>query len=125
MIEVIKVANYSHPLSESVLEQIAQDIGAKMSHIYPDGVEVEEIRIDSQIDLNQPITPQLGRLVELYPYGAAFMVPPALSFSAAYVGARTAHAHSAHHEPDPRGIIVLRGEGMPRKFVLAEIVYRW
>ena len=125
MIKVIKIANYSHPLSSDVLEQIAQNISEKMSLFYPDGVEVEEVRIDSQIDMNQPITPQLERLVESYPYGAEFMVPPALSFSAAYVGARTAFAHSAHHEPYPLGLIVLRGEGIPRRYVLAEIIYRW
>ena len=123
MIEVIKIANYSHPLSKEVKAEIAKNIGEKMAHLYPDGVEVEEIRIDSQIDLNQPIKPQLDRLVELWPYDAQFMVPPALSFSSAYIGARTAYAQSDAVPPSPMGIIVLRGEGVPRRFVLAEIVY--
>ena len=123
--KTIKVANYSHPLSESVLEQIAQNISEKMANFYPDGVEIEEIRVDSQIDMTEPILPQLERLVELYPYGAEFMVPPALCFSAAYIGHCTAFASSAHHEPYPLGLIVLRGEGVPRRFMLAEIVYRW
>ena len=125
MDKVVKVANYSHPLSEEAKAEIAKNIGEKMSHLYPDGVEVEEVRIDSQIDLAEPIRPQLDRLVELYPYGAQFMVPPALSFSASYLGAKTAYAQSDAQPPTPMGIIVLRGEGVPRRFVLAEIIYPW
>lgn len=140
------VLNFSHRLSETAKGQIAEKIG--------DFVEVVQ---PCQLDLTQPLRPQLeaiveegmlkvgevvgnvaytdynGSAVEPEPVGTAhypvplpaypdYIIPPALSYAAAYVGAVFASAQSDAVAPSPAPMIILRREGIPPEYVLAEIL---
>ena len=65
----------------------------------------------------------MDEIVDSIPAIVHYMIPPALSYVAAYVGAKTAFAQSDAFPPTPIPIIVLRREGTPPQFVFAEIVY--
>lgn len=99
------VLNYSHPLSDAAREQLEEQIGP-----------FREITVPCQIDFDLAIRPQLDRLVNDGLSQVAepdYIIPPALSYAAAYIGARFASAHL---------IVLKRSASLPPVYVLAEIV---
>lgn len=110
-----KIINFSHPLSSDALAQIKERVGR----------DVEVVQVPVQIDFDADLREQFDNLVEAVmkqmPFDA--IVPPALSYAAAYVTARLSYAQSDAMMPVPPDIIVLkRGESVPPRFVLADIV---
>ncbi len=107
------IVNFSHPLAARALAQVEAAAGEA----------VEEILFPCQIDMERPVKPQLDALVEqVAGVRIDYYVPPALSFAAAYVTAKLSYAISDAMRPEPPAMIVLRREGTPPQFVLAEIV---
>lgn len=110
-----KIVNFSHPLSSDALAQTKERVGK----------DVEIVQIPVQIDFNADLRDQFDNLVEAamkqMPFDA--IVPPALSYAAAYVTARLSYAQSDAMMPVPPDIIVLkRDNAVPPRFVLADIV---
>lgn len=109
------LVNYSHPLIPETLEQIKREVGD----------DVREVIIPAQIDFSKPIKPQLDALVaEGQKHKIDLLIPPALSYAAAYVTARLSCAQSDAMLPIPPNIVVLKRDtsSITPKFVLAEIV---
>jgi len=108
---MVKILNMSHPLSSEAKEQIASLSGTTLSNVV-------EIILPVQLDMDGDISKQLADLYQEVkaeiPFG--FYVPPALSFASAYVAKSLANGAFAP------GMIVLKGVGVPRRFVVAEIV---
>lgn len=92
------IINYSHSLSVAVLKEIEDIVGGP----------VQEIVIPCQIDMTKPVRLQLEKLVQAAPTTVDLLVPPALSYAAAYVTARLSYAYSIDEAPVPPPIIVLR-----------------
>lgn len=119
------VLNYSHPLSDKAKLQLVAAYG-----------EINEVLVTCQIDFDGDIERQLSALVELghkalYDAGVGtgetfesywetwpdLIVPPALSFAAAYVSRE--FMHSEHRA----GMIVLKASpGAVRQFELATVI---
>lgn len=94
----LKVANFSHPLSQDVIEEL------KIAY---DTDEVSVENIPCQIDLDGDITVQLDALVEQGRF-ADLIVPPALGWAAGYVIARLSYAVTDGMLPEPPQQLVLR-----------------
>lgn len=112
------ILNYSHPLGDTVQRQISEAVG-----------EFREVIVPCQIDFALPLQPQLEALeaagdTAVREAGGWLwaIVPPALSYAAAWIGGRRAYAISDATPPQPCRMIVLRREGAPPQFVLAEIL---
>ena len=110
-----KIINFSHPLSADALAQIEERVGQN----------VEEVRVPVQVDFDAPLRPQFDTLVETAMHALPFdaVIPPALSYAAAYVVARLSYAQSDAMMPVPPAIVALkRDSSIPPRFVLADIV---
>ena len=87
--------------------------------------DVQEVRIPVQINFDAPLRTQFDALVDAAAHEMPFdaIVPPALSYAAAYVTARLSYAQSDAMLPVPPAIIALKRDGsVPPRFVLADIV---
>lgn len=112
------VLNYSHPLGETAKAQLRERIG-----------EFVEVVVPCQIDFESPIKPQLESLVgagdkavrEAGAVSPSYLIPPALSYAAAYVAVAYSVGFSDAIRP-VIWLIVLKREGVPPQFVLADIV---
>lgn len=111
--QVAEVVNYAHPLSELATSQLRQRIG-----------RFEELLVPCQLNLAQPLLPQLRALVEAAPSGFDYYVPPALACAAAYFAASIARAQAdpAAAWWQPQMIILKASTGVVRQYELAEII---
>jgi hypothetical protein len=109
--------NFSHPLTEDQRAQIEALAGERISQIR---------RIPSQVDLTQPLAPQIAAMAEAanlsreeWQSEAILLVPPALNFSAA---ALLAHLHGLMGYFPP--VVVMRRvpNSLPPRFEIAEIL---
>lgn len=101
------ILNYSHPLSPETLAQVAAALG--------DGVQ--QNMVVCQLDMDAPIRPQLDALVSAGRRGHFdLLVPPALSFAAAYVTA------ALSYETMPSLVVLRRSISPLGGYELAEIL---
>ena len=107
----MKIVNMSHRLSDEAIGQIATMTGCPP-------LDIQEFMISVQVDFDAGIAAQLEAIFqEFWKEGDVDLyIPPALSFVATYVGAALANALCFP------GMIVMKGVGVPRRFVVAEIV---
>ena len=114
----MKILNMSHPLSGEAIEQIASLTGCPKE-------DIQEIMIPVQLDMDADIKVQLDAIchqVWLKGHHAwleherVLYIPPALSFAAAAVAASL--GNGAFYPP----MVVMKGVGTPRRFVVAAIV---
>ena len=105
------VLNYSHPLTEKARAMLREMIEG----------EVEERLVPCQLNMEQPLRPQLDALVE---QAGQFdlLIPPALSYAAAYVTARLSTSQSDAWPPVPPRMVILRRDGPLGGYVPGEIV---
>lgn len=112
----MKLLNFSHPLSTKAAEQLRYFVG-----------EFEEIRIECQIDFDQPIERQLLALVvagntAITGEDAVLYIPPALSFAAAYVTKRIGWRPMPEDTIHLRMVVLMASPGPVREFVVADVV---
>jgi hypothetical protein len=110
------ILNYSHPLGPVAKQQLTERIGP-----------FDEVVVPCQIDMDQPIQPQLEALVDtgldiLVEDRDFLIIPPALSFAAAHVAARLKEELVSLANREALPMIILKAEGTPRQYVLAEIL---
>lgn len=103
--------NYSHPLTERARAALQEMTGSS----------VTERLIACQLDMEQPLLPQLDALVT---QAGQFdlLIPPSLSYAAAYVTARLSMAQSDAWPPVPPRMVILRREGPLGGYMPSEIV---
>jgi len=94
------ILNLSHGLGDEAQAQIEARIGP-----------FQEIRIPCQLDLSQPLEPQIEALLEDAP-AADYIIPPSLAPAAYLVGQRLAKGTP---------LIWLRSQGTPPRWVLGGI----
>ncbi|MGB9791021.1 MAG: CRISPR-associated protein Csx15 [Thermacetogeniaceae bacterium] len=111
------VINYSHPLTAEQLQQLEELLGNKVERV---------IEIDAQIDLQQPIAPQIAALADRAGLTSKewqtlpiLIVPPSLNFSAVTLLAEL-HGRMGYFPP----VLRLRPvEGsLPPRFEVAEVI---
>lgn len=103
--------NYSHPLTERARAALQEMTGNS----------VIERLVACQLDMEQPLLPQLDALVA---QAGQFdlLIPPSLSYAAAYVTARLSVAQSDAWPPIPPRMVILRREGALGGYMPSEIV---
>ncbi|HHW39905.1 MAG TPA: hypothetical protein GXX19_01895 [Syntrophomonadaceae bacterium] len=111
------VINYSHPLTAEQLQQLEELLGNKVEQV---------IEIDAQIDLQQPIAPQVAALADRagltskeWQTLSILIVPPSLNFSAVTLLAEL-HGRMGYFPP----VLRLRpvAGSLPPRFEVAEII---
>ena len=106
------LVNFSHSLTIEAL-----DILADMA-----GNEIEQETIPCQLDLDQPIVPQLDEIISrVGDKPIDLIIPPALSPAAAYVISAMSSGCTGE-EPVRPGIVVMKATGMPRRYIPADII---
>jgi len=134
-------------LGETARSQIAEKIGEFIEVVQPCHLDLtqplrpqlERLVEEGMLKVGETVgnvayTDHNGAVLEPEPVGPAhypvplpaypdYIVPPSLSYAAAYVGAVFASAQSDAVAPSPAPMIILRREGIPPKFVLAEILH--
>lgn len=128
-VETVRIANFSHPLSGTVLDSVLHALVKERLEWrsrgvlgdYSTAVKVEEVRIPCQIDLEKDVLSQVYDLWKQIPVGTTLMAPPALGVAAHILGALTAFGEAV--PPSPMRVIwLIREEGsLPPRFVLGGI----
>lgn len=111
------VINYSHPLTTEQLQQLEEILRNKVERV---------IEIDAQIDLRQPIAPQVAALADQTGLTSKewqslpiLVIPPSLNFSAVTLLAEL-HGRMGYFPPVLR-LCPVTGS-LPPRFEVAEII---
>jgi len=113
----VLVLNFSHPLTPNHLEQVEVLTGRSITRV---------VEIDSQVDNNQPLTPQVVSLIDQVGISAAdwqtlpYVVnPPSLNYIAMIVWVEL-HGRCGYFLPMIR--LRLIPESLPPQYEVAEII---
>jgi len=114
VVKVKRLVNFSHELSAEARARLEEMVGPVLETVIP-----------CQLDLDAPLRPQLDALLAANERALVRMdlyIPPALSYAAGYITARLSYAQSDAMLPVPPDMVILRREGMPPRFMPAEIL---
>lgn len=118
---MIIIVNYSHPLTQEVLNEI--------SRIEQDEVRQELVTCQLDMTPGEDLLTQISYLEEFWygiqadnPQATMYLVPPAMSYAAAILTAHLSYAISDAMAPIHPTIVWIAKVGMPPKFVLGGII---